>query len=72
MGNDELGRALLGSITGLDAATNLPPAGSRWPGNDGRRRRILAAVGAVVECAAERWPTKGGDIDGDLARAARE
>jgi len=72
VGNGESGRALLGCITGFDAATKLPPAGARRAGDAERRRRILAAVGAVVEYAAERWPTTGGDIDGDLARAARE
>ena len=66
------GVAPLAAITGFREATHLPPAGSRRPGGDGRHRRILAAVGAVVEYAAERWPTKGGDIDGDLARAAHE
>ena len=69
-GNGEAG--LLGCITGFDAATKLPPAGARRAGDAERRRRILAAVGAVVEYAAARWPTTGGDIDGDLARAARE
>ena len=72
VGNGESGRALLGCITGFDAATKLPPAGARRAGDAERRRRILAAVGAVVEYAAERWPTTDGDIDGDLARAARE
>ena len=65
-------RALLGCIKGFDAATKLPPAGARRAGDAERRRRILAAVGAVVEYAAARWPQHGSDINEHLARAARE
>ena len=71
-GDGEPGRALLGCITGFYAATRLPPAGARRAGDAERRRRILAAVGAVVAYAAARWPQHGSDINEHLTRAARE
>ena len=49
---------------------DLPPASSATAGDAERRRKILAAVGAVVAFAAARWPRKDPDIDGRLRRAA--
>ena len=69
-GNSELGRAPLADITGVEVAMDLPPASSAAAGDAERRRKILAAVGAVVAFAAARWPRKDRDIDGRLRRAA--
>ena len=49
---------------------DLPPANSAAAGDAERRRKILAAVGALVAFAAAWWPKKDADIDGRLTRAA--
>ena len=69
-GNGELGRSPLADITGFEIAMDLPPAGSATPGDAGRRRKVLAAVGALVAFAAAHWPKHDPDIDGRLRRAA--
>ena len=55
-GNGELGRAPLADITGFEFAMDLPPASSAVAGDAERRRKILAAVGAVVAFAAAKCP----------------
>ena len=69
-GNGELGKSPLADITGFEVAMDLPPASSAAAGDAERRRKILAAVGALVAFAAARWPKRDQDVDGRLTRAA--